>query len=68
MDQLREDGGYVSKDDIQKLVYLGEHVRVRVMECTPATGAQWGSKIFAKECLKAVLWRPLLIACGCFHV
>mmetsp|Transcript_59840 Transcript_59840/g.110806 ORF Transcript_59840/g.110806 Transcript_59840/m.110806 type:complete len:512 (-) Transcript_59840:31-1566(-) len=38
LDQLRDDGGYVGKEDIQKHVYLGEHVRVRVMECTPATG------------------------------
>lgn len=36
--QMRDDGGYVKEDEIMKEVYLGEHVRVRVVECVPATG------------------------------
>lgn len=36
--QMREDGDYVPKDQMMKEVYLGEHIRVRVMECVPATG------------------------------
>lgn len=36
--QFREDGNYVPVDQMMKEVYLGEHVRVRVMECVPATG------------------------------
>jgi len=38
MSQMAMDGRYTGKDDIKDLVYLGEHVRVRVTECTPAVG------------------------------
>ncbi|CAE6967055.1 unnamed protein product [Symbiodinium natans] len=38
MGQIKDDGGYVRQDKIMNFVHLGESVRVRVVECVPATG------------------------------
>jgi len=38
MGQIKDDGGYVAQGKIMNFVHLGEFVRVRVVECVPATG------------------------------
>eukprot|EP00439_Symbiodinium_sp_Y106_P070459 s864_g12.t1 len=38
MGQIKDDGGYIRQDKIMDFVHLGESVRVRVVECVPATG------------------------------
>eukprot|EP00929_Paragymnodinium_shiwhaense_P014054 TRINITY_DN121929_c0_g1_i1.p1 TRINITY_DN121929_c0_g1~~TRINITY_DN121929_c0_g1_i1.p1 ORF type:complete len:637 (+),score=170.33 TRINITY_DN121929_c0_g1_i1:66-1976(+) len=61
--QFREDGLYVPFEDMNKEVYLGEIVRVRVRECVPAAGLLTFSMRTREDFPKLFMGQPRPYSC-----